>query len=47
MTATPPPTEPADDDQDDATNDGRSAPEPAEGADDAPVGGDGSADRSR
>lgn len=47
MTATSPPTQPANDDQDDATNDGRSTTEPAEGADDTPPGNDGSADRAR
>lgn len=46
MTATSPPTSPDGNDQDDATNDGHSAPEPAEGADDAPPGHDGSADRA-
>lgn len=47
MTANPQPTEPDTDDQDDATNDGQSTTEPAEGADDTPPGDDGSADRAR
>ncbi|WP_394652753.1 hypothetical protein [uncultured Sphingomonas sp.] len=47
MTATPPPTEPDTDDQDDATDEGRSSTDPAEGADDVPPGDDRSADRAR
>lgn len=41
MTASMPPETPAND-QDDATNQGVSTTEPAEGADDAPDGDDGS-----
>jgi hypothetical protein len=44
MSASMPQNTPANDDQDDATNQGVSTPEPAEGADDAPGGDAGSPD---